>query len=216
MASRPANALDYRHQPTGNSFGPARRFSRQNTIQVVSDVQGVLTDILLDIVPYATAQLGPQQPQQQRPGLQQSSAATVDYGSLRSRDWDHSRSSLQQQDRSSPGSADDGKSRPSRPKRLNLLQAKNRTAGDYNSIDDLSPEYTVLPFVKRLKILNERQKIVELQRALTVVVQDPPGANNGAGGSSKEEATGTEQSSSGMAAAAAAEGSESSVQPDPW
>lgn len=59
--------------------------------------------------------------------------------------------------------------RPSRPKRLNLRQCKNRKAGDYNSIDDLSPEYTVLPFVKRLKILNERQKIVELQRALTVV-----------------------------------------------
>ena len=56
-----------------------------------------------------------------------------------------------------------------RPKRLNLRQCKNTSSRDYNSIDDLSPEYTVLPFVKRLKILNERQKIAELQRALTVV-----------------------------------------------
>ena len=56
-----------------------------------------------------------------------------------------------------------------RPKRLNLKQCKNRSSRDYNSIDDLSPEYTVLPFVKRLKILNERQKIAELKRALTVV-----------------------------------------------
>ena len=56
---------------------------------------------------------------------------------------------------------------PQRPQRLNLHQCKNRSSRDYNSIDDLSPEYTVLPFVKRLKILNERQKIVELQKALT-------------------------------------------------
>lgn len=56
-----------------------------------------------------------------------------------------------------------------RPKRLNLKQCKHRSSRDYNSIDDLSPEYTVLPFVKRLKILNERQKIAELTRALTVV-----------------------------------------------
>lgn len=69
--------------------------------------------------------------------------------------------------------------RPPRPKRLNLRQCKTRTACDYNSIDDLSPEYTVLPFVKRLKILNERQKIVELQRALTVVGQEPPGQEAG-------------------------------------
>lgn len=56
---------------------------------------------------------------------------------------------------------------PQRPQRLNLRQCKNRSSRDYNSIDDLSPEYTVLPFVKRLKILNERQKIVELQKALS-------------------------------------------------
>lgn len=34
---------------------------------------------------------------------------------------------------------------------------------DYRSVDDLSPEYSGLPFVKKLKILNERQKLAELQ-----------------------------------------------------
>jgi hypothetical protein len=33
----------------------------------------------------------------------------------------------------------------------------------YRLVDDLSPEYTSLPFVKRLKILNERQKLAELE-----------------------------------------------------
>ncbi|XP_074040366.1 cyclic nucleotide-gated ion channel-like isoform X3 [Leptinotarsa decemlineata] len=33
----------------------------------------------------------------------------------------------------------------------------------YRSIDDLSPEYGPLPFVKKLKILNERQKLEELE-----------------------------------------------------
>lgn len=36
----------------------------------------------------------------------------------------------------------------------------------YLSIDDLSPEYSGLPFVKRLKILNERQKLAELESAI--------------------------------------------------
>lgn len=36
----------------------------------------------------------------------------------------------------------------------------------YMSIDDLSPEYSGLPFVKRLKILNERQKLAELESAM--------------------------------------------------
>ncbi|KAM7348990.1 cyclic nucleotide-gated ion channel-like isoform 4-T10 [Cochliomyia hominivorax] len=36
----------------------------------------------------------------------------------------------------------------------------------YQSVFDLSPEYSGLPFVKRLKILNERQKLVELEKAL--------------------------------------------------
>lgn len=42
-------AAKYGRQMTGPAAG--RRFSRQNTIQVVSDVQGVLSDILRDIVP---------------------------------------------------------------------------------------------------------------------------------------------------------------------
>lgn len=36
----------------------------------------------------------------------------------------------------------------------------------YHSVFDLSPEYSGLPFVKRLKILNERQKLAELEQAL--------------------------------------------------
>ncbi|XP_014232670.1 uncharacterized protein LOC106656289 isoform X5 [Trichogramma pretiosum] len=36
----------------------------------------------------------------------------------------------------------------------------------YASVDDLSPEYGGLPFVKKLKILNERQKLAELERAV--------------------------------------------------
>lgn len=36
----------------------------------------------------------------------------------------------------------------------------------YRSIDDLSPEYGGLPFVKKLKILNERQKLAELERVV--------------------------------------------------
>lgn len=36
----------------------------------------------------------------------------------------------------------------------------------YRSVDDLSPEYGGLPFVKKLKILNERQKLAELETAM--------------------------------------------------
>lgn len=36
----------------------------------------------------------------------------------------------------------------------------------YRSIDDLSPEYGGLPFVKKLKILNERQKLEELESVM--------------------------------------------------
>nr|XP_026488864.1 uncharacterized protein LOC113395493 [Vanessa tameamea] len=36
----------------------------------------------------------------------------------------------------------------------------------YKSIDDLSPEYGGLPFVKKLKILNERQKLAELEKVM--------------------------------------------------
>ncbi|XP_053950080.1 uncharacterized protein LOC128858115 [Anastrepha ludens] len=36
----------------------------------------------------------------------------------------------------------------------------------YHSVFDLSPEYSGLPFVKRLKILNERQKLAELEKVV--------------------------------------------------
>lgn len=39
----------------------------------------------------------------------------------------------------------------------------------YMSIDDLSPEYSGLPFVKKLKILNERQKLAELEQKVANV-----------------------------------------------
>ncbi|CAK1541388.1 unnamed protein product [Leptosia nina] len=41
-------------------------------------------------------------------------------------------------------------------------------AKKYKSIDDLSPEYGGLPFVKKLKILNERQKLAELERVVKI------------------------------------------------
>ncbi|XP_036232536.2 uncharacterized protein Cngl isoform X2 [Bactrocera oleae] len=42
----------------------------------------------------------------------------------------------------------------------------NESRKSYHSVFDLSPEYSGLPFVKRLKILNERQKLEELEKAL--------------------------------------------------
>lgn len=46
-----------------------------------------------------------------------------------------------------------------RPKVLHLDGTKTQ----YDSINDLSPEYAGLSFVKKLKILNERQKLAELE-----------------------------------------------------
>ncbi|KAF5284189.1 hypothetical protein FQR65_LT00189 [Abscondita terminalis] len=43
------------------------------------------------------------------------------------------------------------------------LLVLNNEIKNYRSIDDLSPEYGGLPFVKKLKILNERQKLAELE-----------------------------------------------------
>lgn len=43
------------------------------------------------------------------------------------------------------------------------LVTLHRETKNYCSIDDLSPEYGGLPFVKKLKILNERQKLAELE-----------------------------------------------------
>ncbi|XP_054087020.1 uncharacterized protein LOC105215046 isoform X2 [Zeugodacus cucurbitae] len=44
----------------------------------------------------------------------------------------------------------------------------NESRKSYHSVFDLSPEYSGLPFVKRLKILNERQKLEELEKALQI------------------------------------------------
>lgn len=46
-----------------------------------------------------------------------------------------------------------------------LLHIRQQTKM-YASVDDLSPEYCGLPFVKKLKILNERQKLAELEKAV--------------------------------------------------
>ncbi|GLV37004.1 Cyclic nucleotide-gated ion channel-like [Carabus blaptoides fortunei] len=58
-------------------------------------------------------------------------------------------------------SVSDG-ARRTKPALLNL-QAHTK---HYESVDDLSPEYCGLPFVKKLKILNERQKLAELESAM--------------------------------------------------
>ncbi|KAK0162655.1 hypothetical protein PV327_006416 [Microctonus hyperodae] len=47
----------------------------------------------------------------------------------------------------------------------NLVHIRQQTKM-YSSVDDLSPEYCGLPFVKKLKILNERQKLAELEKAV--------------------------------------------------
>ncbi|XP_011296962.1 uncharacterized protein Cngl isoform X2 [Fopius arisanus] len=49
--------------------------------------------------------------------------------------------------------------------RQTLVQIRQQTKM-YASVDDLSPEYCGLPFVKKLKILNERQKLAELEKAV--------------------------------------------------
>ncbi|XP_059350446.1 uncharacterized protein LOC130696505 isoform X5 [Daphnia carinata] len=164
--------LSSKSRPSGPAVGPhaGRRFSRQNTIQVVSDVQGVLSDILRDIVPNSKTSNRPAsaKPLKANPSVQ--SPASVDYGATRqpTTNWESVRHETIVGDRP-----------PQRPHRLNLRQCKNRSSRDYNSIDDLSPEYTVLPFVKRLKILNERQKIVELQKALTTTATSMASGTSG-------------------------------------
>uniref|UniRef100_A0A182TMH9 Uncharacterized protein n=1 Tax=Anopheles melas TaxID=34690 RepID=A0A182TMH9_9DIPT len=50
-----------------------------------------------------------------------------------------------------------------KPKPIKLESTEPKS---YLSIDDLSPEYCGLPFVKKLKILNERQKLAELESAI--------------------------------------------------
>lgn len=50
-----------------------------------------------------------------------------------------------------------------KPKFGSTINNKMGKTKIYRSVDDLSPEYSGLPFVKKLKILNERQKIAELE-----------------------------------------------------
>ncbi|KAG8222099.1 hypothetical protein J437_LFUL000862 [Ladona fulva] len=50
--------------------------------------------------------------------------------------------------------------RTAKPHMLHLRGEKN-----YVSVDDLSPEYSGLPFVKKLKILNDRQRLAELEKS---------------------------------------------------
>ncbi|EAT48995.1 AAEL000014-PA [Aedes aegypti] len=52
-----------------------------------------------------------------------------------------------------------------KPKPIKLI-SEPKSYKSYVSIDDLSPEYSGLPFVKRLKILNERQRLAQLEAAM--------------------------------------------------
>lgn len=61
-------------------------------------------------------------------------------------------------------SGDGVKEHPPPKSRPRLLITGNNK--QYRSIDDLSPEYGGLPFVKKLKILNERQKLEELESVI--------------------------------------------------
>jgi hypothetical protein len=58
----------------------------------------------------------------------------------------------------SPVLSSSGSERSPKPSLLSIRQDTKF----YQSIDDLSPEYSGLPFVKKLKILNERQKLAAL------------------------------------------------------
>ena len=79
-------------------------------------------------------------------------------------------------------------SSPRRQPKPNLLRLQQDTKF-YMSIDDLSPEYSGLPFVKKLKILNERQKLAELEQKVAHVLMrssslDSSNAVSGAAGGS--------------------------------
>lgn len=57
--------------------------------------------------------------------------------------------------------------RPSKLSSSNFINQQSRAKQKfYRSVDDLSPEYGGLPFVKKLKILNERQKLAELESVI--------------------------------------------------
>lgn len=60
-------------------------------------------------------------------------------------------------------SCSDSDSKKYKPQPYKLKDSEPKS---YRSVDDLSPEYSGLPFVKKLKILNERQKLAELESAI--------------------------------------------------
>lgn len=78
--------------------------------------------------------------------------------------------------RESPnGGKDPTRSKPS-------MLMLSRETKQYRSIDDLSPEYGGLPFVKKLKILNERQKLEELESEIkkrSFSLDIPPDSQSG-------------------------------------
>ncbi|XP_049533829.1 LOW QUALITY PROTEIN: uncharacterized protein LOC125950168 [Anopheles darlingi] len=80
----------------------------------------------------------------------------------------------------------------------------------YMSIDDLSPEYCGLPFVKKLKILNERQKLAELEsaisktRSLSLDCTDSNTSNTSSHDHLLEQLTRSQSEGSGMASQGAA------------
>lgn len=67
------------------------------------------------------------------------------------------------------------------PKQIPKLFKNQREPKMYRSVDDLSPEYSGLPFVKKLKILNERQKLAELESVIQTrsFSLDCPESDNG-------------------------------------
>ncbi|KAJ9578163.1 hypothetical protein L9F63_024975, partial [Diploptera punctata] len=67
---------------------------------------------------------------------------------------------------------------PQRRTKPNLLRLQKDTKF-YQSIDDLSPEYSGLPFVKKLKILNERQKLAELEQKVAHVLMRSSSLDSG-------------------------------------
>lgn len=90
-----------------------------------------------------------------------------------------------------PAEATTTSSQRRRPK-PNLLRLQQDTKF-YMSIDDLSPEYSGLPFVKKLKILNERQKLAELEQKVAHVLMrssslDSSNAISGPSGGSGDSA----------------------------
>lgn len=64
----------------------------------------------------------------------------------------------------SPSGTSRADSLKAKPKQnMYMITRKNKS---YVSVEDLSPEYGSLPFVKKLKILNERQKLEELEKVI--------------------------------------------------